>query len=280
MNAKKLFIIPALFIAFGALGQEANLTVKPVVKKKYDLNLNSLTDVTQTMAGMEMKASIAYTAKAVMEIEEVNSNGNFTVLSTWKDIEVTSSVMGKDTTLHAENMNVTIKTIYDKSGKIIKSDRMNTSGSTDPAVAMIEQLGRNVKLPVLPAKTTKKGDTWQSYTNDTIQTMEFPMAMIIDVEDEYSFAGSVTENGVEYYRINKAGPTRVSAEGKQEGMDMHIEGTGMNESYLLLDKATLLPVKIEEKTGMDMSIIMSGPQSMAIPMTQNTVTKIKFSEVK
>lgn len=40
------------------------------------------------------------------------------------------------------------------------------------------------------------------------------------------------------------------------------------------------PVRMEEKTGMDMSIIISGPQSMAIPMTQNTETKIQFSEVE
>lgn len=280
MNSKNLFIIPLLFIVFGAFAQEANLTIKPVAKKEYDLNLQSLTDITQTMAGMEMKASIAYIVKAVMEIKEINSNGDFTVLSTWKDIEATSSAMGKDTTSRAENLNVVMETVYDKSGKIIKNNRIDTLGSTDPFVAMIEQLAKNVKLPILPAKTIKKEDRWQSYTNDTIQTIEFPLAMIVQTEDEYSFEGAVTENGVEYYRINKSGPTKISAEGALEGMDMHIEGTGMSESYSLLDKATLLPVRMEEKTGMDMSIIISGPQSMAIPMTQNTETKIQFSEVK
>lgn len=280
MNAKKLVIIPVLLVAFGAIAQEANLTMKPVAGKKYNVEVNTVTDVTQNMSGMEMKVQAVSSAAAVMQIEEVASNGNFTVLSTWKDVSITSSAMGKDTTVHAENLNVVMKTLYDKSGKIIKNEKISTDNGADLAMATIEQIAKNIKLPVLPAKNAKKGDTWSFATNDTVQTAENPFEMVVDASEEYSFAGVETKDGTEYYRVNVSGPTKVSGEGSQMGMDMHIEGTGTSEGYSLHNKTTLFPAFVESKVGLDMSIMVSGAQSMAIPMTQNTTTTTKFTEVK
>lgn len=280
MNTKKLLIVPALFIVLGVWAQEANLTIDPVAKKKYDIELNSTTNVTQNMGGMEMKMNSSSVAKVVMEIEEVTPNENFTVLSTWKEIKSTSSVMGKDTTVNFDDLHLEMRTVYDKSGKSIKNERVDKSTSSDPIFAMVEQMATGMKFPILPAKTVKKGDTWTSNRNDTIKPVESPFEMIIDAEDKYTYAGVETKDGKEYYRINIEGPTKVSGEGSQMGMDMTIEGTGVNEGYLLLDKTTLLPVFVDEKVGLDMSIMISGAQSMAIPMTQNTSTTIKFTEIK
>ncbi|MGI6047707.1 MAG: DUF6263 family protein [Petrimonas sp.] len=280
MNTKKLLIVPALFIVLGVWAQEANLTINPVAKKKYDIELNSTTNVTQNMGGMEMKMNSSSVAKVVMEIEEVTPNENFTVLSTWKEIKSTSSVMGKDTTVNFDDLHLEMRTVYDKSGKSIKNERVDKSTSSDPIFAMVEQMATGMKFPILPAKTVKKGDTWTSNRNDTIKPVESPFEMIIDAEDKYTYAGVETKDGKEYYRINIEGPTKVSGEGSQMGMDMTIEGTGVNEGYLLLDKTTLLPVFVDEKVGLDMSIMISGAQSMAIPMTQNTSTTTKFTEIK
>lgn len=280
MNTKKLLIVPALFIVLGVWAQEANLTINPVAKKKYDIELNSTTNVTQNMGGMEMKMNSSSVAKVVMEIEEVTPNENFTVLSTWKEIKSTSSVMGKDTTVNFDDLHLEMRTVYDKSGKIIKNERVDKSTSSDPIFAMVEQMATGMKFPILPAKTVKKGDTWTSNRNDTIKPVESPFEMIIDAEDKYTYAGVETKDGKEYYRINIEGPTKVSGEGSQMGMDMTIEGTGVNEGYLLLDKTTLLPAFVDEKVGLDMSIMISGAQSMAIPMTQNTSTTTKFIEIK
>lgn len=280
MNPKKLLVIPALFIALGLLAQEANLTLKPIAKKKYDIEFTSLTNVTQNMSGMEMKGHSDYIARATMKITEVAPNGNFTVLSTWKEIQATTSAMGQDTTVTAEDLNVIMKTTYEKSGKIIKNERVDTSGSSDPAISMAEQFATGMKLPFLPSKTTQKGETWTSYRNDTIKPVESPFGMIIDAEDKYTYAGIETKDGKEYYRINIEGPTKVSGEGSEMGMDMTIEGIGASEGYLLLDKTTLLPVFTDEKVGLDMSIMISAAQSMAIPMTQNTSTTTKFTEIK
>ena len=280
MNLKKLLLLSFLFIVFGMSAQEVDLTVKPVAKKKYDLKLSSQTAVTQSVAETEIKVNVTYSAKALMEIEEINSNGEFTTITTWNDVEVSTSAMGIDTTFQAKDMNIVMKTLYDKSGKIIKNERMDEVSSDVPALKIIQQIANNVKFPLLPAKTVKKGDVWRFETSDTIKTMEFPLAMIIDTKDESSFAGTVTENGGDYYRINKSSPIDISGEGTQGGMDIHAEGTGMSESYSLLDKTTLFPVKIEDKSGMDMNIIISGPQPMAIPATQNVTTIFEFTEIK
>lgn len=280
MNPKKLLALPALFIALGLLAQEANLTMKPAAKSKYNVEVTSLVDITQNMGGMEMKVKANSVAKAIMEIEEVTPDGNFTLLSTWKELKAFSSAMGKDTTLNYDNLNIAIRTVYDKSGKIIKTELIDKSSSTDIGVAAIEQFGTSMKLPVLSAKQTQKGEKWEWSTNDTIKTPQSPFAMAVEVTDEFYFAGTETKDGVEYYRINASGPTKVKGEGSQMGMEMSIEGTGTSESYSLHDKKTLFPVFIEGKIGQDMSIMVSGAQSMAIPMTQNTSTTTKFTEIK
>lgn len=278
MNVKKLFILPVLFIAFGTMAQEVNLSLKPVVKKKYNVEVNSLINITQNMAGMEMKVNASSNGRAIMEIENVAPNGDVTILSTWHEIKAQSSVMGQDTTMNFENLNLTMKTTYDKTGKIIKNERTDTT--SNPAAAMIEQMATGMKLPILAGKTVKKGETWMSLTNDTIQPMGAPFSMMTETKDEYTFAGTETKDGKEYYRINQTGPLKISGEGSQMGMDMTVEGTGMNEGYSLLDKTTLLPAFIEGKVGMDMNIIVSGAQSMAIPMTQNITATVKITEVK
>lgn len=280
MNAKKLLVIPALFIALGMLAQEANLTMKPVAKSKYNLEINSQVNVTQSMAGMEMKVNASSDAKAVMEIDEVASNGNFTTLTTWKEIKTTSSAMGVDTTMNFDNLNLVMKTVYDKSGKIIKNERVSASESPEEVIAMAEQMASGMKFHILPTKVVVKGDSWTNNTNDTISMAQMGMQMISSTEDKYTFAGTETKDGAEYYRVNITGPAKVSGEGSQMGMDMTIEGTGMNEGYSLLDKKTLLPVEMSGNLGLDMSVIVSGPQSMAIPMTQNVITKIVITEVR
>lgn len=279
MNSKKLFVIPALFIVLGIFAQEADLSMKPIAKSKYNIEVNSLINITQSMSGMETKAQSAYVAKAIMEIGEVTHNGNFTVLSTWKNIQATTSTMGKDTTVTADNLNVVVKTTYDRAGKIIKSERVDTSVSSEPAM-ILEQFATGMKLPFLPFKTVIKGYAWTSHRNDTIKPATSPFGLIIDAEENYTYAGIETKDGKEYYRINIEGPTKVSGEGSQMGMDMTIEGTGANEGYLLLDKTTLLPTFTDEKVGLDMSIMISGAQSMVIPMTQNTSTTAKYTEIK
>lgn len=280
MNAKKLFIVPVLFIALGVWAQEANLTMKPVAKTKYNVETSSLMDITQNMGGMEVKANGNTVAKAVLEIEEVAANGNFTILSTWNEIKATSSAMGKDTTMNFENLNLAIRTVYAKSGKMLKNERVGESTSNDPVFAMVEQMATGMKFPVLPVKTVKVGETWKSQTEETVAPAGSPLAMKVEATEECSFAGTTTKNGIEYYRINVSAPTKVSGEGSQMGMDMSIEGTGMSESHSEHDKKTLFPTFIEGKVGLDMSIMVTGAQSLAIPMTQNVTTRTTFTEVK
>ncbi|MCE5204936.1 MAG: hypothetical protein LLF80_02355 [Porphyromonadaceae bacterium] len=282
MNSKKIFVILELFITFGLLAQEANLTMKPIAKSKYNLEANYQSSSYQNTTGMEMKMNISYGAKAVMEIEEVASNGSFTVLSTWKDVKITFFALGKDTVVnHYDNLNIETRTVYDKSGKIIKSERIDGSPSTDIAVLTIEQIGLIMKLPILSAKPTQQGEKWEWCTTDTIKNSRSPYATTIDLTDEYYFAGTETKDGVEYYRVNASGLRKVAGEGVQMGIEIRIEGTGMSESYSFLDKKTLFPVFIEEKVGLDTSsMIISVAQSKAIPATQNTTTTIKFTEIK
>lgn len=278
MNVKKLCIIPLLLVACSIMAQEANLTLKPVVKKKYNVEVQSKMDITQNMGGMDMKINAASTGKAILEIESVATNGDVTIVSEWKELSAQTSAMGKDTTMNFNDLKLRMRTTYDKTGKIIKNERLDSTKTA--AAGMIEQMATGMKLPILAGKMVKKGEVWTASTNDTIQPMGAPFSMVTELKDQYTFVGTETKNGKEYYRVNVNGPIKISGEGSQMGMDMRIEGTGVNDGYSLLDKTTLLPVFSDGKVGMDMNIMVSGAQSMAIPMTQNMIVTITFTEAK
>lgn len=278
MNIKKLLFIPMCIVAIGLSAQEINLTLKPVAKKKYDMIMQSHSDVVQSMMGTDMKVNITMNTKGLIEIEEIRPNGDFSILTSIKEAETISNIMGKETSDRSDDMNFVLRALYDQSGKLIKIERVDTSGSDEQIIATVEQMSKNLNFNTLPNGPVKVGDHWKVNLNDTVQSIGFPM--IVSSDSDYSLVGTVTENGEEYYKISASGPLKVSGEGTLQGMDVQLNGTGQNEGYTLVDKTTFFPYKMDYQSGMDMSIIMSGPQSMAIPMTQNVKTTIIFSEVK
>lgn len=279
MNIRKLFILPALFVALTSVAQEATLRIQVVENTKYDLDISSVMDITQNMSGIEMKVHASSVGKATMEIEKVESDGSFVALSTWKEMLVKSSAMGQDTTIHFNDLNFQLRTIYSRNGEILSNKIVEIA--TDPTIgAALAQLATGVKLPVLSDETVKKGDVWNHQTNDTIEAMGAPFPMLTVADEEYTYMGFETKEGQECHRIAVEGPMKITGEGEQMGMAMALEGNGMSEGYSLHDKATLFPVYIDLKVGFDMSIVISGAQSMAIPMTQNMTTTISFVEVK
>lgn len=280
MNFKKLILIPALAIAFAATAQEADMTMKPVAKSKYNVDIEMQMDLVQTVQGMEMKVNSNSTGKAVMVIESVADNGDFTVLTEWKNLRAHSSAMGQDTTMNFDDLNLKMRTVYDQTGTIIKNELVDSVSSQNPAAAMIEQMATGMKFHILPAKKVKKGETWNSKTSEDMQPAGSPLAMKIESDQSLTYTGNETKNGNEYHRITASGPITITGEGTQMGMNMSVEGTGMNEGFSLLDKASRMPMYTEVKLGLDMNIMVAGPQTMAIPMTQNMLSTITLTEVK
>lgn len=278
MNIKKLLFIPALFFAVATFGQSVDLTFKPIPNKKYALEVNSTMNMVQNMSGMEMEIKVSSVGKAKMEIEKVESNGDFSVLFTWDEISANSSAMGQDTTIRFDNLNLKMRTTYNNKGKILENEVLTQASGV--AGNMVSQLATGVKLQSLPGKKTDKGAKWTVQTNDTISAMGSPFPIATTFEEGYTFVGKETKEGKEYYRINSSGPMEISAEIAQMGMNMTMEGSGMSDAYSLHDKTTLFPVYVETKVGIDMSMVITGGQNMAIPITQNTVATVKFIEIK
>lgn len=279
MNIKKLLFVPMLLIAIIATAQKANLTLQPTPGKKYAMTFTSSVDMTQNISGMDMKVKATSVGEATMEIEQVEANGNIVTLISWNKIEGSSSAMGQDTTLLFDNLNLQTRTIYDSRGKVVSSEQINTEKAASPELAMIQQMVSNMKLPILAGKEVSQGETWLSHTTDTVEAAGSPFPMLTSTEETYTYAGVESKDNKEYQRINVVGPIEISGEGMQMGMNMSIEGSGMQEGYSLHDKNSLFPMFISIKVGFDMSIIISGGQNMAIPMTQNMVSETVFTEI-
>lgn len=163
---KKLSLIVALLIAITASAQEAQLCFKPVANKKFNVEIQSKIELNQNMGGMEVKVNVSSEGKCLLSIENVAENGDITMISQWNEIKASTSAMGIDTTMVYKDLNIKIKTVYNKNGKIIQSEKLE---SLNPEVAqMADQLMRGVKFPFYPCKAVKNDEKWSSESSETV----------------------------------------------------------------------------------------------------------------
>ena len=109
----------------------------------------------QSMMGQEITVVGKIKALNEMKVEAVSPEGNATILMKVKELFITQSAMGKDTTMRFEGMKDAVRGIYSPEGKVISSVKVDSS----KAATIINQmeLGR---MRMLPGMEKRIGDTW------------------------------------------------------------------------------------------------------------------------
>jgi hypothetical protein len=128
-------------------------------------------------------------------------------------------------------------------------------------------------FPDLPGKPVKIGASWPS--NDVIDEKVGPVDLHFDFQNVNTLEGFETVDGRACARIKTTVTGTISGTGSQQGADMLFGGTmkGTDLCYFALKEGIFVKTTSEITT--DMTISISGAQSMTIPMTQ-----IRKSEVK
>ncbi len=269
-----LFLAAWIAFSFSAFGQESvmlkyGMKAGTAFQQEMEITQNTV----QSMMGQEIKVVGQIKALNEMKVEAVSPEGNATILMTVMDLSISQSAMGKDTTMRFEGMKDAVRGVYSPEGKMISSVKVDSS----KAAAVINQLEPG-RLRMLPGKQVKVGETWsESYTETKKAASGTPFGLDMDIANEYTLASKEIRDGKEVYKITSTGTIAVTGKGNQMGMEMFVEGNAKVQGYSLFDPARKMIVYTEDDTEMELSIAVSGPQNMTIPMTQSikTISRIR-----
>lgn len=227
----------------------------------------------QSMMGQEIKVLGEIKATSEFDVEAVSAEGNMTVLMKVKDISIRTQAMGRDTTMRIEDSKDAARIVFSPEGKVITSAKVDSS----EAAAVINQLDQG-RMKMLPGKMVKTGETWvEDFTDTKNSAAGTPFALETTTHTEFTLVGKEVREGRNCFRVTTSGTVAVTGKGSQMGMEMFIEGGGKTEGFFLFDPATAMVIYTEDVIEMEMSVAVSGPQNMTIPMTQTSkiITSVK-----
>lgn len=228
----------------------------------------------QSVMGQEIKVVGEISGVSHMLVEEVSAEGNATALLTVEELTVHQAAMGKDTTMTLKDIKESSRIVVSPTGKVISSARVDSS----EVAALVSQMEPG-RLRSLPGKEVKVGESWsESYTENKSSAPGTPFGLEMAIENEYTLVGRESREGKEYFKITSTGTIAVTGKGEQSGMDMFVEGNAKVAGYSLFDPELSMIVYTEDDTEMELSVAISGPQNMTVPMTQSIKTITKFSK--
>jgi hypothetical protein len=267
---KKITLVISLFIIpFLAQAQEYKPAVKVSKGQEYRYQTIILSENTQTMGGQESKNSAKVKSTQLNTIEDIQA-GTISVLTSVWDIETSTQMMGLDTTI----------TMPGKSGEVTRYFFNSSGGSLKKEIAEAAPEGNssnsglstgmtNTALFVdFPSKSLNPGDKWTREGIDTISQAGFGGSMVLKVNTEYTYKGKTKDNASKDLAVTYSSTMEITGTGSMQGMDLNIEGSGMRVGTITFDPASGITQQDKGTTELDMTISISGPTNMTLPMTQ------------
>jgi hypothetical protein len=135
--------------------------------------------------------------------------------------------------------------------------------------------GFKVFFPDLAGKPVKVGDTWPS--SFVIEDEGEATHMRIEAQTVNTFEAVETVEGMECARIVSKNTGTISGTGSQQGLDLVFAGTLKGTDVWHFAVKEGIYVRSTSETVSEITITVSGPQSMTIPATQTRKSEVKLA---
>lgn len=269
---KKLFVIIAVLIcvAFLMSDIQAQETFKLNYKfkkgKTYRYKEMSDGKIKQEMMGREIKMTSGSEIVNKYVINNVDKNGNITLIFSAESAQMTSKSPMADTTL-------VLTELIDKRSKVVLNNlgKINSREIIDTVVFRSRMAGAAqrelIKFPIFSQNAVKFGDSWKSTLVDTIEQMGGKITTTTEIE--YKLTGKEKKFYRDCLKIDFVGNINTEGKANMQGMELFIEGSGKTTGVLYFDPKAGLLIYEEADTDTETTMATTGEQAMMIPISQS-----------
>jgi hypothetical protein len=280
LNSKIQFSIVLFIVSFSQIFAQTTLqyNVKPQDKFAYSVSA----DINQSFSQMGQETNVNMKMTSDLDIKITNVTKNITMQMKYIQPMISMSGMEAmgvaDTTIDASSqLDFKMEYEFTKNGSILsyKIVEEKTIEMDQQAKMMKQQVTSQLKQSTdfliyqYPTKSLKIGDTWN--TNDTVD--------VNGIKTVRNFVHTLQaikkENGNDVAEIiTKSTNISVNGTTNQMGMEMEVRGGVTINAYSKVDVKTGLVQNMEMTNNSDITMSMSSPMEMTIPITLKMVTKL------
>jgi len=280
MRTKKLStVVVVLFavsivagLALAAGSYKLGYRLQKGQRLKYQTNVK--VDQSMEMMGQEMTTAIESASLLNVEVENVDKDGNTTIVLAVDSFSTHIKNSQIDTTFKNPEglVGKRMRQVISGHGKKISSaviDSVKLAG-------MLAQLGgqqSSLNLIELPDHEVKPGDTWSVSKTDTMKQGADGKA-IVSPNHTYTIGAEVDTLGYHCIRISYTGTVSVKGEGKNMGMNYFAEGEGPSSGTVYFAPKEGLLIAAINNSDIEMTIALTGQMSMTIPQSTSTRTAV------
>lgn len=272
-------VLLACIISFSANAQKFNPVTKVTTGEVYNYSMETQTEIVQSIGEQEMNFQVAVTATIKDSVCSVFNNGNTEVIATFWDIATSTNAMGMDTVMRMEGMTGPhVKITYSSLGKVINREIMDESQQNISQYNMDYSTFQETLFLQFPEKSLNPGDKWTVESLDTMMQASLAGKVTVASVTEYTLGNKETIKGKDVYNITYVSNMELAGEGNIQGMAVALEGTGISSGTAIVNGSTGVIISNDSETEMDMTVAITGPQNMIIPMTQKVNVTVKLME--
>lgn len=260
--------------------QEFNPRINVNEGQVFNYRVEAETESVQSAMGQEISSTASQKATIVDSVRNVFDDGSMEILARFRDVSVRATVMGRDTVLTYQGLigAPTLITL-DSQGKIISREIMDEAMEQNTALPELDNglLGQNL-FTQLPDHPLKPGDQWTTESLDSIEQASFGGVIVVSSKGDYTLGSQVAFEGNTVWEVNFSTVMEITGEGSMQGMNVTMEGSGIAKGMIYIDPAAYMIVHQKSEVENDLTVAISGPQSLIMPISQKSVVTFTLEE--
>ncbi|MFQ5637283.1 MAG: hypothetical protein ACE5IR_04740 [bacterium] len=235
--------------------------------------ITSSSESVQEIMGSEQISESESKAQITVSAVGVDDNRNFNITVVYDALEVDVFATGMDSTFKNPPgiVGKRVKKVIKPDGDQLESTELDSFGVLQFAPMFTSD--REI-LPNLPNVELKMNEAVTA--TDVDSTNAFGGQVITNSKSEYTLHGKEDMAGYECLKISYKSTVTLTGSGSRFGADFSIEGDGGSTGVMFFAHKQGILVSTESTTDMEITVAITGPQNMTIPISQTSESTFKL----
>lgn len=281
MGKRLIVVFLALMLLAGCSGSyKLRYLGTPGESRKYQMDINL--EQNMQMMDSEISMTIQIVNFLTQKIHAIDNDGSLEVSFIYDSLHFDAT--GPQLEAMKEMLQARLDSLkgielsvkLSNQGKILESTKIDSLIPQQLQQAFNTRQLFSALSPRLPDRNIKIGDSWE--VEEEVPVKLDKTTMTVSNKSKYVLVATEDVDGNQMLKISSTGTVAIEGEIEQHGMKLFLEGDGDTKGEFLFDVKKGAYHSGVGETEMDMTIAMTGPQNMTIPMTQ--FVKIKISSGK